>query len=75
MADILPCPFCGSVKIEVMGGSTFRWRKAECLECGATSGEIRAQTMGQGTRDEWEAQAKIDALAEWNSRHKEPRYG
>jgi hypothetical protein len=38
------------------------------MECGAQAGEIRAQTRGEGTPAEWEAQANADAIAEWNRR-------
>ena len=65
---IKPCPFCGGTNIEVVEGSTFRWRIARCLECGAQAGEIRIQTMGDGSKEEWEAKGYADAIAEWNTR-------
>ena len=65
------CPFCGSMEVDVQEGSTFRWRFAMCMNCGARAGEVRAQTLGEGTREQWEAQAKADALAEWNLRYNE----
>jgi Lar family restriction alleviation protein len=68
MAEIKPCPFCGHTNVEILEGSTFRWRFAGCVECGAQSGEIRAQTTGDGTPDEWEAKARADAIEEWNKR-------
>lgn len=64
----LPCPFCGGTKIETQEGSTFRWWYASCGECGAQAGEIRRQTLGEGTNEEWDAQARADALAAWNRR-------
>lgn len=64
----LPCPFCGSTSIDVMNGSTFRWRFAYCMACGAQAGEVRAQTLGEGTPEAWEIAAKIRAIEEWNVR-------
>ena len=63
------CPFCGCVDVGVREGSTFRWRVAYCLNCDAQTGEVRAQTLGDGTKDEWEVQACKDAIEEWNKRH------
>jgi len=63
-----PCPFCGHVGVIVRETSTFRWRAAECENCGAQSGEVRVQTLGEGTREEWERQAEADAIEEWNKR-------
>ncbi|MCA3694230.1 Lar family restriction alleviation protein [Aquidulcibacter sp.] len=70
MTEPLPCPFCGYVGVNVHEASNFRWRVAECDQCGATCGEIRIQTMGEGTKEEWEAVAKEDAIKEWNTRAK-----
>jgi Lar family restriction alleviation protein len=64
----LPCPFCGSTAVATQEGSTFRWRFAYCMECGAQAGEIRVQTLGAGTPAEWQAKANADAIAEWNRR-------
>lgn len=64
----LPCPFCGSTAVKVCEGSTFRWRFATCLECGAQAGEVRAQTLGDGDKTAWEDAAHDDAIAEWNRR-------
>lgn len=36
-----PCPFCGSENVNVVEGSTSRWRVAECAECGARGPEGR----------------------------------
>ena len=66
--DILPCPFCGGEDIDVAEGTTFRWRQARCRECGASSGEVRIQTFGDGTSDQWEAAAESDAFTAWNQR-------
>lgn len=66
--DLLPCPFCGHAEVTVHEGSTFRWRYAACDNCGAQSCEIRIQTLGDGTKEEWEEQARIDAITEWNTR-------
>jgi len=40
-----PCPFCGSNIINIAEGSTFRWKVAECQECGARCGEVRVKTL------------------------------
>lgn len=67
-AGVRPCPFCGETDVDVYEGSTFRWRYAGCGMCGAQAGEIRCQTMGEGTKEEWEAAARIRAIEEWNQR-------
>lgn len=63
-----PCPWCGGVGVDVVETSTFRWRVAQCKHCGAQCSEIRVQTMGDGTREEWEAKAHADAIEAWNTR-------
>lgn len=68
LADALPCPFCGSTEVSVIEGSTFRWMVAQCDGCGAQAGEVRVQTLGDGAKEEWLAQGRIDAIAEWNKR-------
>lgn len=64
---IKPCPFCGGTTIEVREGSTFRWRYATCLECGAQAGEVRHNTLAEDQN-----QARLDSIAraidEWNIR-------
>jgi len=70
--EIKPCPFCGDTVVDVEEGSSFRWRVAICRSCGAQAGEVRRQTLGEGTNDEWDAAARIAALAEWNTRHTHP---
>lgn len=65
---IKPCPFCGVTDVEVSEGTSFRWRRAVCRHCGAQAGEVRVQTLGGGTREEWEQQAERDAIEEWNKR-------
>jgi len=67
--SIKPCPFCGYVGLDFSEGSTFRWLRAECGGCGATCGEVRVQTLGDGTKDGWMHQAQQDAIAAWNTRH------
>jgi len=64
----LPCPFCGSTNFDVRDGSTFRWRSPYCVDCEATASEVRIQTLGEGTKEEWEAQARTKAIEEWNRR-------
>ena len=69
-AALLPCPWCGCKpdNLSVTEGSIVRWRLVECPECGAGPGEIRVQTMGEGTREAWEAKAHVDAATAWNIR-------
>lgn len=64
----LPCPFCGHVGLDFAEGSTFRWIIASCSGCGATKGETRIQTLGEGTKAGWMAEAQRDAIADWNAR-------
>lgn len=66
--ELLPCPFCGYVGLLFEEGSTFRWLIASCHNCGATCGEIRVQTLGEGTQGQWRAQAEQEAVAAWNTR-------
>lgn len=68
MTSPKPCPFCGSENVSVVEGSTFRWRAISCAECDAIGPEVRMQTTGPGTREEWEANAKIVAVEAWNER-------
>jgi Lar family restriction alleviation protein len=68
MTDPLPCPFCGETKVDVVVGTTFRWLVAECTECGARCEEIRKQTLGPGTPDDWLKKGKEDAIKQWNIR-------
>jgi Lar family restriction alleviation protein len=68
MTEPKPCPFCGCPTVTVVEGSTFRWRVAECDSCDARCGEVRIQTVGDGTQEEWEADAKERAIEEWNRR-------
>lgn len=66
--ELKPCPFCGYALIHVLPGSTFRWRYAQCGRCEACAGEVRIQTSGDRTPDEWEQEARIQAIKEWNTR-------
>ncbi len=66
--ELKPCPFCGDSGVTMNEGSTFRWCYLSCNSCGATPGEVRVQTFGDGTPDEWEKQAAKDAIAAWNRR-------
>lgn len=67
-SELQPCPFCGAVGLDFKEGSTFRWIVASCSGCGASTGETRIQTLGQGTKEEWMAEAQQDAIAAWNRR-------
>ena len=64
----LPCPFCGHVGLSFREGSSFRWLLAECGSCGASCGETRIQTTGNGNPREWADAAKADAVKQWNER-------
>ena len=66
--DAKACPFCRETGVTVREGSTFRWILVECNACGATCGEVRVQTTGTGTPDEWMKEAIIRAIAVWNTR-------
>ena len=66
--ELKPCPFCGHTGLDFSEGSTFRWIVASCSECGASRGETRIQTLGEGTKEEWMAEAQDDAIREWNQR-------
>ena len=62
------CPFCGGTSVFTSEGSTFRWWVAGCNECGAQAGEVRRQTLGDGTNEEWDEAARIEAIEAWNER-------
>jgi hypothetical protein len=67
--ELLPCPFCGSVRIVALEGSTFRWVLAECAECGARCGEVRAHDDYSLSNAElvkaWNVRApSLDSIAE-----------
>ena len=49
-------------------GDTFRWRRMACGGCGALGPDVRIQTAGNGTSEQWEAAALEEATAEWNRR-------
>ena len=66
--EALPCPFCGHIGLNFDEGSTFRWMVASCGGCGATRGDVRVQTLGEGTKEQWWEAAKIDAIEDWNQR-------
>jgi Lar family restriction alleviation protein len=66
--ELKPCPFCGHVGLSTREGSTFRWIVAECDGCGASCGETRVQTVGEGTREQWLKAAQDEAIKQWNQR-------
>lgn len=65
--EALACPFCGHVGLDFQAGSTFRWLAYSCGGCGMGN-ETRVQTLGEGTPEQWRAQAERDAVEEWNKR-------
>jgi Lar family restriction alleviation protein len=67
-----PCPFCGHVGLDFQEGETFRWLEYFCGGCGIGT-EVRIQTLGDGTPEEWAEQAKRDAIEEWNRRVPDPK--
>lgn len=66
--DAKPCPFCGCAASSVIEGATLRWRQVECRDCQARGPEVRCQTLGVGTPQEWRVKADDDAIAAWNER-------
>lgn len=66
--EVKPCPFCGCKTVQVVDGSTFRWAKAECDNCGASCGEVRVNTTQ--ARNETEIRAAV--VEEWNKRIADP---
>lgn len=66
-AELLPCPFCGHVGVTMTEGSTFRWRILECAGCGATTGEVRHNTVADDQVAAEEA-TRAEAIAAWNTR-------
>jgi hypothetical protein len=67
-----PCPFCGSSDVRVIEGDNYRWRVARCFFCSAQSGDVRIQTTGEGSTEEWETIATVSAIREWNKRADHP---
>ena len=63
----LPCPFCGDINGEVQQTSTFRWRAWVC-GCGVVGPDVRIQTLGEGTKEQWEEAAALEAVKAWNTR-------
>lgn len=66
--EVMPCPFCGAHDVAVTEGETFRWRLVICNCCGARGPDVRIQTAGSGTKEDWERNAYAGAMAEWNKR-------
>jgi Lar family restriction alleviation protein len=67
-STLMPCPFCGHSDVVMTQGDTFRWRLVTCNYCSARGPDVRIQTSGGGTTDEWERKAYDDAIASWNQR-------
>lgn len=64
----LPCPFCGELHASTVEGDTFRWLAVQCLSCAARGPDVRVQTAGDGSLEEWRAEADERAIKEWNTR-------
>lgn len=56
----LPCPFCGSPHITTVMGSSYKYIVANCVDCGAQSGEVRAMQGHEENRRR--------AIETWNKR-------
>lgn len=63
-AEFLPCPFCSGTAIDVVEGTTSRWRVAECAECGARGPEERWIY----TDPDPDASARARVVTSWNTR-------
>jgi hypothetical protein len=68
MSELKPCPWCGHIGLDFQEGSTFRWLEASCAGCGATAGETRVQTVGEGHPSDWRKAAEAEAIIQWNTR-------
>jgi len=66
--EIKPCPWCEGTSVSVTENAGFRWRCAVCDQCGACAPEVRKQTLGEGTNEEWEKDAERRAIESWNER-------
>lgn len=64
---VKPCPFCGSVGVEMYDGVTCHWRIVACIEC-SVSIEVRSCTFGDATNEELERRTFERGLETWNTR-------
>ena len=62
------CPFCGSSKVTVFQGDTYRWRVAVCDECGAQAPDVRHAIKEGQTPEQAMADTNKRALEAWNTR-------
>lgn len=67
-SKVLPCPFCGELHASTVEGDTFRWLAVQCPSCAARGPDVRVQTAGDGSLEEWRAEADERAIKEWNTR-------
>ena len=65
LADVLPCPFCGSTEgFYVVKGSTFSWRAITCRSCGEGT-EVRHKNYSDEPDSyiaDWNAAAPYPAM-------------
>jgi Lar family restriction alleviation protein len=70
MAELKPCPFCGSKEIKIGAFSVIPDVHIYCV-CGAYMGDFNApSTAGQSDKEREKASVKI-AIEAWNRRAKE----
>lgn len=62
---LLPCPFCGSAKVEVTVDSSGRARWVACLDCSACGPRVHWSIALHGTR--------AAAIRGWNKGRVEPK--
>lgn len=61
-----PCPWCGTIGVDIVEGSTERWLVAECPGCGSRGPEVRrVSEVGQPLTNG----DKELALTAWETRH------
>ena len=63
--ELLPCPFCGHIGVTVVQTDTYKWRAAQCDECGAQAAEVRWSHI----HDDPDAVTASRALEAWNTRY------
>lgn len=65
MADLLPCPFCGSKNLERASDHVVRWEWIACHNCGARGPEVRvsqSHPLGHYATQDWNKRDKPEPL-------------